>query len=190
MKSCRFLLLLVSVLVADSAGAQMKKKFMGMGASYGFTNYLGDLDDNFTFRFIEYGVGLHVQRSLHDRFQLRATLFHDFGGMVVGWTRREGTAVVPPLLVQRVAAAVVGEVLVEIATASASGIVELAGPEPQDLVDMARRTNEVRGRQVRLVPTWSGLFGTSMAGDVLLPGERARLAPTTFDEWLAAGAAP
>jgi hypothetical protein len=29
-----------------------------------------------------------------------------------------------------------------------------------------------------------------MAGDVLLPGEGARIAPTTFDEWLAAGAAP
>jgi hypothetical protein len=27
-----------------------------------------------------------------------------------------------------------------------------------------------------------------MAGNVLLPGDRARLAPTTFDEWLAAGA--
>jgi hypothetical protein len=28
----------------------------------------------------------------------------------------------------------------------------------------------------------------SMAGDVLLPGDGARIAPTTFDEWLAAGA--
>jgi hypothetical protein len=53
---------------------------------------------------------------------------------------------------------------------------------------MARRTNEVRGRQVRLVPTWSGIFGPSMAGDVLLPGEDARIAPTTFDDWLSAGA--
>ena len=52
---------------------------------------------------------------------------------------------------------------------------------------MARRINEVRGRDVRLVPTWSGLFGTSLAGDVLLPGEGARIAPTTFDEWLAGG---
>jgi hypothetical protein len=55
---------------------------------------------------------------------------------------------------------------------------------------MARRTNEVRGRQLRLVPTWSGAFGASMAGDVLLPGDHARIMPTTFDEWLAAGAAP
>jgi len=27
-----------------------------------------------------------------------------------------------------------------------------------------------------------------MAGNVLLPGENARIAPTTFDQWLAAGA--
>jgi hypothetical protein len=27
-----------------------------------------------------------------------------------------------------------------------------------------------------------------MAGNVLLPGENARIAPTTFDDWLAAGA--
>jgi len=27
-----------------------------------------------------------------------------------------------------------------------------------------------------------------MAGNVLLPGQNARIAPTTFDDWLAAGA--
>ncbi|WP_330094625.1 hypothetical protein [Nocardiopsis codii] len=37
---------------------------------------------------------------------------------------------------------------------------------------------------MRLVPTWSGVFGLSMAGNVLLPGEGARIAPTTFEEWL------
>jgi hypothetical protein len=36
------------------------------------------------------------------------------------------------------------------------------------------------------VPTWSsGLFGVDMAGDVLLPGPGARIAPTTFEDWLA-----
>jgi hypothetical protein len=53
---------------------------------------------------------------------------------------------------------------------------------------MARRTNEVRGHAVRLVPSWSGLLGPSMAGNVMLPGAGARIAPTSFDEWLAAGA--
>jgi len=47
---------------------------------------------------------------------------------------------------------------------------------------------EVRGRTVKLVPTWSGVFDESMAGSVLLPGENARIAPTTFDDWLVADA--
>jgi hypothetical protein len=38
---------------------------------------------------------------------------------------------------------------------------------------------------VKLVPTGSTVFGPAMAGNVLLPGEGARIAPTTFDEWLA-----
>src|SRR4030095_6574261 len=51
---------------------------LGIGASYGFTNYLGDLDDNFTFRIQEYVVGIHVQRSIKDQFQVRATLYHGY----------------------------------------------------------------------------------------------------------------
>jgi hypothetical protein len=53
---------------------------------------------------------------------------------------------------------------------------------------MARRTNEARGHAVKLVPTWSGLLGPEMAGNVLLPGDGARIAPTTFDDWLAKSA--
>jgi hypothetical protein len=49
---------------------------------------------------------------------------------------------------------------------------------------MARRTHEARGHAVKLAPTWSGTFGPAMAGDVLLPGKGARIAPTTFAEWL------
>ena len=53
---------------------------------------------------------------------------------------------------------------------------------------MARRTLQARGRSVKLVPTWSGVFGATMAGDVLLPGDDARIMSTTFEDWLAAGA--
>ena len=90
-----------------------------------------------------------------------ATQFHDFGAMVASWTEKDGVATIAPLLVQPIAPADIAEVLAEVATG-----------EPQG----------------RYVPTWSGIFGESMAGNVLLPGENARIAPTTFDEWLAAGA--
>jgi uncharacterized protein YbjT (DUF2867 family) len=118
---------------------------------------------------------------------LRATQFHEFAGMVVDWTRQGDTATVPPLLVQPVAAADVGRVLAEVATGEPQGrSIDLAGPGPQDLVDMARRTVAARGESVRLIPSWrDGPFGIDMAGEVLLPGPDARLAPTTFDAWLA-----
>ena len=114
------------------------------------------------------------------------TQFHDFAAMVASWTEQDGVATIAPLLVQPIAPADVADVLAEIATGEPQGrYVDVAGPEPQDLVDMARRTNEARGHAVKLVPTWSGLLGPEMAGNVLLPGDGARIAPTTFDDWLA-----
>lgn len=118
---------------------------------------------------------------------VRATQFHDFAEMIVSWTEQDGTATLAPLLVQPIAPADVADVLVEIATGDPVGRYrDLAGPEPQDLVDMARRTYAARGRSIKLVPSWHGMFSTAMAGDALLPGPDARLAPTTFDEWLSA----
>jgi uncharacterized protein YbjT (DUF2867 family) len=121
---------------------------------------------------------------------LRAAQFHDFAAMVVGWTRRADEAQIAPLLLQPVAVADVADVLVELAAGPAQGrAADLAGPEPQDMVDMARRTLAARGESIRLIPTWrSGVFGPEMAGEVMLPGPGARLGPTTFDAWLAAGA--
>ena len=116
-----------------------------------------------------------------------ATQFHDFAAMVAGWTETDGVAPIAPLLVQPVAPADVADVLAELALGTPQGrYADLAGPDPQDLVDMARRTLAAQGRSVRLVPTWSsGVFGPEMAGTVLLPGEGARIAPTSFEEWLA-----
>lgn len=114
------------------------------------------------------------------------TQFHDFAEMVAGWTEQDGVATIAPLLVQPIAPADVADVLAEIVTGEPQGrYADVAGPEPQDLVDMARRTHQARGREITLVPTWSGRFGPAMAGNVLLPGEGARIAPTRFDEWLA-----
>jgi uncharacterized protein YbjT (DUF2867 family) len=118
-----------------------------------------------------------------------ATQFHDFAAMVTSWTEHDGAATIAPLLVQPIAPQDVADILAEVAEGEPQRrYPDVAGPETQDLVDMARRTNEVRGHAVRLNPSWSGLFGPSMAGNVMLSGDGARIAPTSFDEWLAAGA--
>ncbi|NUR51764.1 MAG: NmrA family NAD(P)-binding protein [Hamadaea sp.] len=117
---------------------------------------------------------------------VRATQFHDFAAMVVNWSTTDGVAPIAPLLVQPIAVPDLADVLVEVAgQAPVGGIVEVAGPKTEDLVDMARRTLAVRGETVELVPNWQGRFTVEMAGEVLLPGPAARIAPTTFEKWLA-----
>ncbi|HZC12951.1 MAG TPA: NAD(P)H-binding protein [Thermoleophilaceae bacterium] len=136
-------------------------------------------------------AGKRAQEELVERGPVpwsivRATHFHDFAEMVSGWTERDGSATIAPLLVQPVAPADVADVLAEVAIGQPQGrCPDLAGPEPQDLVDLARRTRAARGTSIRLIPTWSGVLGLDMAGDVLLPEPDARIAPTTFDDWLA-----
>ena len=120
---------------------------------------------------------------------VRATQFHDFGATVAGWTEKDGTATIAPLLVQPIALPDVAAALADVATGAPLGAtLDIAGPRTEDLVDMARRTFGVRGQDITLVPTWRGVFGLDMAGEVMLPGDGARLGPTSFDDWLAAGA--
>lgn len=77
-----------------------------------------------------------------------ATQFHDFAAMVAGWTERDGVATVAPLLVQPIAPRDVADILAEIAVGEPQGHhADIAGPATEDLVDMARRTNEARGRR-------------------------------------------
>jgi uncharacterized protein YbjT (DUF2867 family) len=115
----------------------------------------------------------------------RATQFFELPAMVVSWTARQGAATIPPLLVQPIAVADLAAVLVEVATGEGAGeVIDVAGPKTEDLVDMTRRTLAARGKTVRLDPRWGGAFSVTMAGEVLLPGPDARIAPTTFDAWL------
>jgi uncharacterized protein YbjT (DUF2867 family) len=70
---------------------------------------------------------------------VRATQFHEFPAQILARTHAGPFAVVPPMKLQPIAARTVGKVLVDVATSPASPQpVEVAGPEPADLVDLAR----------------------------------------------------
>lgn len=120
---------------------------------------------------------------------VRATQFHELAARVASLAARDGVATIAPLLVQPIAPSDVGAILAEIATGDPLNTrLDIAGPDTQDFVDMARRTLATRGQHLKLVPTWRGTFDTTMAGEVLLPGPDARIAPTTFEDWLTASA--
>ncbi|REJ04293.1 NmrA family transcriptional regulator [Microbacterium bovistercoris] len=121
---------------------------------------------------------------------VRATQFHDFPAMIADRAIVDGEAVVPPLLLQPIAPADVASVLVEVALGAPdpAGIV-VAGPRTEDAVDMARRTFAARGADRAIRASWAGAaLGLEFSGEVLLPPAGARIAPTSFDAWLAAGA--
>ncbi|WP_309103793.1 NAD(P)H-binding protein [Microbacterium sp.] len=119
-----------------------------------------------------------------------ATQFHDFPAMIAGWQVIDGVAHVPPLLVQPIAPADVADVLVDVVAGEPQGMHrDVAGPRTEDAVDMARRTRAARGEHGPLLATWRGAaLGLEFAGEVLLPAADALIAPTTFEEWLAAEA--
>ncbi|WP_327151013.1 SDR family oxidoreductase [Nocardia sp. NBC_01329] len=114
-----------------------------------------------------------------------ATQFHDFAAMVASWTEKDGVSPIAPLLIQPIAPSDVAAVLARVAVGPAQGRhADIAGPDPQDLVDMARRTHLARGQNIALRPSWeNGIFDVSMAGNILLPAA-PEIAPTSFDDWL------
>jgi uncharacterized protein YbjT (DUF2867 family) len=117
---------------------------------------------------------------------LPATQFYEFAELVLGWTTKDGRATIAPLLLQPVAASDVADVLVELASGPPRGRTrDLAGPDPHDFVDMTRRILDARGTHVRLVPSWQdGVLGLEFSGEVMLPEDGARIAPTSFETWL------
>jgi len=117
----------------------------------------------------------------------RATQFFEFAELALGWVRQGDEARLPPLLLQPLAAADVGRVLGEVATAPPQGrAADLAGPDVLNLIDMTRRILEARGERVRLIPSWeTPLASADNPSEVFLPGPGARFGTTTFEAWLA-----
>ncbi|MFC1433268.1 SDR family oxidoreductase [Streptacidiphilus sp. N1-3] len=126
---------------------------------------------------------------------LRATQFHEFAGQVLDRARGP-VAVVPRMTVQPVAASEVAEALVALAAGPAVGMApELAGPQREELVDLARRVQWTRGgaggrRQRLLAVRLPGAAGRAMAGGALLPTGPGPRGQQTFTEWLAAAEEP
>lgn len=117
---------------------------------------------------------------------LRATQFHEFALQRLDAMKDRLIALVPSMLSQPIAAVEVAEALVEQATATPAGRTpDLAGPEPQQMVPMARAiARALKRRQLVLPLHVPGAAGKAMREGALLPTTDGSRGLETFDQWL------
>ena len=123
---------------------------------------------------------------------VRATQFFEFVGSISQTTTEGDTVRLPPALMQPIAAADVAAILAEIAVGKPlNTTIEIAGPEPIRMDDLARQYLAATSRSSPLAPRSSvttdptaGYFGTPVNDESLTPGPNPQRGPTRFGEWL------
>jgi uncharacterized protein YbjT (DUF2867 family) len=122
---------------------------------------------------------------------LRATQFFEFIGRIADGSTDGNTVRLAPALMQPVAADDVAAALASVAMGTpVNGTVELAGPEPLRLDELARRLLSAKkdARQVT-ADVHARYFGAELNDQSLTPGDDPRIGPTRFEEWLSRSAA-
>lgn len=117
---------------------------------------------------------------------VRATQFFEFVESIADAATDGGRVLVPPALIQPVAADEVAEEVGRIAVGTpVNGTVEVAGPERFRLDELIRRALSARQdpREVAADPQ-ARYFGAELSERTLVAGEDARLGATRFEEWL------
>jgi uncharacterized protein YbjT (DUF2867 family) len=125
---------------------------------------------------------------------VRAAQFFEFIPALADAATQGSTTTLSDVLMQPIAAADVSAALAEVAVAApTNGVIELAGPEPLRLDDLARRVLAARGdsRTVQTDPA-AGYFGGTVDDTSLVPGNDPRVTDqrfgsTSFSQWLGAG---
>jgi uncharacterized protein YbjT (DUF2867 family) len=129
---------------------------------------------------------------------LRAAQFHEFVPQLVEWRRHGEVSYVPIMRTQLIAARAVARALAVLGTdpalALAPGqggapIPEIAGPQAENLVDVATLLAARRDKPVKIegVSDPADPDRDLYANGALLPGPEAVLAGPTFEEWLDSG---
>ena len=118
---------------------------------------------------------------------VRSTQFHDFPGQLLSRMTLGRVAAVPRMAVQPVDSRVVAGVVVDAAERSApEPLVQVGGPQVEDLVDLAQRLLVHRGERRRVLGlNLPGAGARALRAGALLPGPDATLAGRTFADWLA-----
>jgi uncharacterized protein YbjT (DUF2867 family) len=117
---------------------------------------------------------------------VRATQFFEFVGAIAQSATEGSTVRLPAALMQPIASQDVAAALAEVALGNpVNAIVELAGPEPIPMDELARRflTATHDARQVLTDPQ-AGYYGTAVDDRSLTPGANPRVGTTSFADWL------
>lgn len=117
---------------------------------------------------------------------LRSTQFFEFIGGIVKSAGDGDVVHLSPALLQPIAADDVAAALADLAVAPAlNGMVEVAGPEPLPLDELARRAMAASGDKRPVVAdVHARYFGAELNDGSLTPGPDPRLGPTHFQDWL------
>jgi len=117
---------------------------------------------------------------------VRSTQFFEFVKGIIesateGQTVRLSPALMQPIASDDVAAALTGLALAE----PSNDTIEIAGPEPIRMDELARRfLSATRDPRKVTADVHARYFGTELNDQSLTPGDKARLGPTRFEEWL------
>jgi uncharacterized protein YbjT (DUF2867 family) len=123
---------------------------------------------------------------------VRATQFFEFVGAIAQLATDGQTVRVPPVLMQPIAADDVAAVVADAALAEPlNGTVEVAGPEPIRQDDLVRQfLDATRDPRTVIADPKALYYGIAVTDQSLAPGERPRLGPTRFADWLRRNAKP
>lgn len=117
---------------------------------------------------------------------LRATQFFEFSGPIADSATEGQTVHLPHVLFQPVASDDIASVLAEIVVGKpVNGTIELAGPKPIHLDEFVRQFFHAT-KDARKVVTddHARYFGLEVNDKSLTPGDKTRIGPTRFEDWL------
>jgi uncharacterized protein YbjT (DUF2867 family) len=118
---------------------------------------------------------------------VRATQFFEFAKSIADAATDGSLVLIPPALVQPIAADDVAEAVARVAVAAPlHGVIEVAGPRQFGFAQFVQLGLAARGdpREVASDPD-ARYFGAKLRERSLIPGDGAQLASTRYEDWLA-----
>ncbi len=141
----------------------------------------------------DYSAGVNVHEAAAKAGPIptdivRASQFHEFVAQLVEWGTQGDVAYIWKMQTQPVAARALAEAVADLVDQPSEGgqLFEIAGPQAEQLVDLAGLLIEHEGRSLEVSAVSDPTEGHLRESGANLPGPDARLVGPTYADWLAA----